>query len=147
MSSVLVINGPNLNMLGKREKDIYGGETLEEINDIIASKAKELGIEVQFYQSNHEGDIIDRIHSAPGVFNAVIINPGALTHYSIAVRDAIKAVDIPFIEVHMSNIHTREDFRAKSFTAPVCKGQICGFGVKSYLLALNAVIYLLGEEK
>jgi 3-dehydroquinate dehydratase II len=145
MKRVLVINGPNLNMLGKREKEVYGVETLESINEIMADKAKGYGIDIEFYQSNHEGDIIDRIHSAMGMFNAVIINSGALTHYSIALRDAIKSVDIPFIEVHLSNIYKREEFRAKSVIAPVCSGQISGFGSNSYLLALSAIKYLLGK--
>jgi len=145
MKSVLVINGPNLNMLGKREKDIYGVETLESINEKMADKAKGYGIDIKFYQSNQEGDIIDRIHSAMGVFDAVIINSGALTHYSIALRDAIKSVDVPFIEVHLSNIYKREEFRAKSVIAPVCSGQISGFGANSYLLALRAAKYILEE--
>ena len=137
MKKIMVINGPNLNMLGIREKGIYGTSGLEEINQKIKSKANELSIEVEFFQSNHEGALIDKIHSCHNIFDGLIINPGAFTHYSYALRDAIASVDIPAIEVHISNIHKREEFRHKSVCAPVCQGQICGLGNKGYLLALE----------
>jgi len=142
MARVLVINGPNLNLTGCRETDVYGEKTLEEINSELASLGKEINIETEFFQSNHEGEIIDKIHSARGSFDVIIINPGAYTHYSYAIRDAIKAVGLPAIEVHMSNIYSREGFRSKSVTAPVCAGQISGFGYKSYLVALRAAALL-----
>ena len=135
---LLVINGPNLNMLGLREPGVYGNDTLESINKEILSKAKEKGIEVNFFQSNIEGEIINKIHSAVGVYDGIIINPGAYTHYSIAIRDAIASVNVPAVEVHLSNIHKREQFRHTSVTAPVCMGQITGFGKKGYIMALEA---------
>ena len=133
---ILVIHGPNLNLLGNRENHVYGDHTLNFINERIKSKALELQVEVDFFQSNHEGEIIDRLHDAVGVTDFIIINPGAFTHYSYAIRDAISAVKIPTIEVHLSNIHAREEFRSKSVIAPVCKGQISGLSYDSYLLAL-----------
>lgn len=139
MKRVLIINGPNLNLLGTREKQVYGAETLADIEKKILNEASLLNIEVDFFQSNHEGDIIDKIHTAKKMYYAVIINPGAYTHYSIAIRDAIASVEIPFIEIHISNIHAREEFRSRSVIAPVCRGQISGFGSDSYLLALKAV--------
>jgi len=138
----LIINGPNLNMLGIREKNIYGVETLQEIAAKVMAEAEALNIDVDFVQSNHEGEIIDKIHSSLGVYDAIIINPGAYTHYSIAIRDAIKAVNIPTIEVHLSNIYAREEFRSKSVIAPVCCGQISGFGSNSYILALKALEFI-----
>ena len=137
MRKVLIINGPNLNLLGVREKDVYGSETLQDIARRVNEEAGKLNIEIDFVQSNHEGEIIDKIHDARGSYDVIIINPGAYTHYSIAIRDAIKAVDIPAIEVHLSNIHSREEFRSKSVIAPVCVGQISGFGGDSYLVALH----------
>ena len=139
MKKVLVLLGPNLNMVGIREKGIYGTETFESINSQIIGHAKSLGFSAEIYQSNHEGDLIDKIHNAGDEFDGVIINAGALTHYSYALRDAIASVQIPFVEVHMSNIHSREEFRHKSVIAPVCIGQIAGFGKFSYILALNAL--------
>lgn len=139
MKKVLIINGPNLNLLGTREKQIYGSETLDDIKQIISIEADKLDLDVEFFQSNHEGEIIDQIHKSREKYFAVIINPGAYTHYSIAIRDAVSSVDIPFIEVHISNIHNREEFRSKSVIAPVCIGQISGFGSKGYLLALKAI--------
>ena len=138
---VLVINGANLNMLGTREKSIYGSGTLQDLIAQVKSHADKLGIETEFFQSGHEGEIIDIIHEAAkkGGYSAIIINPGAYTHYSIAIADAIKAVDIPFIEVHISNIHAREEFRSKSVTAAGCRGQICGFGAGSYIAALHVI--------
>lgn len=138
MRKYLVINGPNLNMLGVREPEVYGSATLEDLYVMIREKAKTLGVEVAFFQSNTEGAIIDEIHHAMGVYDGIIINPGAYTHYSYAIADALSSVDVPCIEVHMSNIHKREEFRHKSVTAPSCIGQIVGFGMKGYLLALEA---------
>jgi len=142
MKRVLIINGPNLNLLGTREKSIYGEKSLSDIESMMKEEADKLGIEVEFFQSNHEGGIIDKIHDARGNFDYIIINPGAYTHYSIAIRDAIKAVEIPSIEVHLSNIHNREEFRQKSVIAPVCVGQISGLGSAGYLLSLKAVCML-----
>jgi len=148
MKNVLVINGPNLNLLGLREKNIYGNETLEEIIEAIGSEAKKLNVKTQFMQSNHEGEIIDAIHAAKGEFDGIVINPGAYAHYSIAIRDAIKSVEIPTVEIHMSNIHGRETFRHTSVVAPVCIGQISGFGSMGYLLAVIALVRTsLSDEK
>ncbi|ADQ04985.1 3-dehydroquinate dehydratase, type II [Caldicellulosiruptor owensensis OL] len=144
MKKVLVINGPNLNLLGIREKNIYGNVSYEDVLKSILQKAHELGFEVEFFQSNHEGSIIDKIHSAYyEKVDAIIINPGAYTHYSYAIHDAIKAINIPTIEVHISNIHAREEFRHKSVIAPACTGQISGFGIKSYIIALYALKEIL----
>ena len=139
MKKILVMLGPNLNMVGVREKGIYGEETAQSISEQIKSFADEQGFSVEIYQSNHEGDLIDKIHAARGIFDGVVINAGALTHYSYALRDAIACVKIPFVEVHMSNIHAREEFRHTSVIAPVCAGQIAGFGKNSYFLAIMAL--------
>ncbi len=139
MKKILILNGPNLNLLGSRETQIYGEETLEQIISDCEAKAKQLGVEVSAYQSNHEGDLIDQIHAARGVYDGIVINAGAYTHYSIAIHDAIKAVRLPCVEVHLSNVHTREEFRHKSYLSPVCVGVICGFGKMSYILALEAL--------
>lgn len=139
MKKILVLLGPNLNMVGIREKGIYGSETAETIETEIIACAAQLGFDAVVYQSNHEGDLIDKIHAARLVFDGAVINAGALTHYSYALRDAIAAVNLPFIEVHMSNIHAREEFRHTSVIAPVCVGQIAGFGKHSYFLALQAL--------
>lgn len=139
MKKVFVIHGPNLNLLGTREVSVYGRMTLDELNRKIYKTAQSLGITVYIVQHNSEGDIIDSIHkAAEEQFGCIIINPGAYTHYSYAISDAIKAVNLPAIEVHMSNIYFREEFRAKSVIAPVCVGQISGFGHNSYILALHA---------
>lgn len=138
MATIHVIHGPNLNMLGTREPETYGTETLEDINKRLKELASSLGCEIEAIQSNHEGDLIDAIHRAGKASSAIVINPGALTHYSYALRDAIASISIPVIEVHLSNIHAREDFRKKSVTAAVCRGQISGFGSYSYELALLA---------
>lgn len=137
MKKILVILGPNLNMVGIREKGVYGTETAESINSDILAKAKSLDIDCEIYQSNHEGDIIDKIHAAYGKTDGIIINAGALTHYSYALRDAIASVSIPTIEVHMSNVHAREEFRHKSVISAVCRGVIAGFGKNVYMLALE----------
>lgn len=140
MKKILIINGPNLNMLGIREPGFYGNETLETLYDKIRKKADLLNVEVEFYQSNIEGELINKIHSAIGVFDGIVINPGAYTHYSYAIRDALTSVNVPAIEVHISNVHKREEFRHKSVTAPVCTGQICGLGTNGYLYALEELI-------
>jgi 3-dehydroquinate dehydratase II len=143
MKKVLVLNGPNLNLLGTREKDIYGAETLADIEKKTVEAGYALNLEVDFLQSNHEGELIDNIQAARGQYDVIIINPGAYTHYSIAIRDAIKAVEVPTIEIHLSNIHAREEFRSKSVIAPVCVGQICGFGGNSYIAAIHMVPFLI----
>jgi 3-dehydroquinate dehydratase II len=141
MPTVLVINGPNLNMLGKREPRVYGSETLLDMEKRLRQAADSLGgCELMFFQSNHEGKIIDRIHEAFGICEGIIINPGAFTHYSYAIRDAIASVNIPTIEVHLSNVHARESFRHVSVIAPVALGQIVGLGMKGYELALMALL-------
>lgn len=146
MRKVLVINGPNLNLLGVREPDIYGNISLETINTQMISVAKEHQLTLEFFQSNHEGDIVDKIHQAMGKVVAIIINPGAYTHYSIAIRDSISATDIPTVEVHMSNVHAREEFRRNSVISPVAAGTILGFGGDSYILAVHAVAGLINKE-
>ena len=143
---LLFINGPNLNLLGTRENDIYGTKTLGEIASLVNHEAESLGADVEFIQSNHEGEIIDIIHSSKGKYDVIIINPGAYTHYSIAIRDAIKAVEVPAIEIHLSNIYGREEFRSKSVIAPVCIGQICGFGAESYIIAMYAAARKYGDD-
>lgn len=137
---VAVIHGPNINLLGKRDKSIYGSDTIEDVDNMIYKKSKELGIEVNIFQSNSEGEIIDKLHNGvESELDGIIINPGGYTHYSIAIRDAIEVLDIPVIEVHLSNVFAREEFRQKSITAPMCSGQITGFGLYSYVLALEAL--------
>lgn len=137
---VSVIHGPNLNMLGKREVGIYGGQTMEDINAEITEEARSLGVEVQFYQSNSEGDLVSYIQECRGSVAGILINAGAYTHYSIALRDAIAAAQVDTVEVHISNIYKRESFRHLSVIAPVCIGQICGLGPHGYILALRALM-------
>lgn len=137
MTKILVVNGPNLNMLGTREPEVYGKTTLKDIECEMKAIAEKNKIDIEFFQSNHEGDIVDKICSAKGTFNGIIINPAAYTHTSVAIRDAVSAVDIPTIEVHISNVYSREDFRHISLIAPVCLGQIAGLGTKGYILALE----------
>ena len=137
MKKVLIINGPNLNLLGTREPEIYGKTTLKDIEAELKNKAEKLNVEIECFQSNHEGEIVDKICGAKGKFDAVIINPAAYTHTSVAIRDAFAAVDIPAIEVHISNVYSREEFRHNSLIAPVVVGQIAGLGIQGYLLALE----------
>ncbi|MDP9590821.1 type II 3-dehydroquinate dehydratase [Shinella sumterensis] len=138
-SIVFVLNGPNLNALGKREPGIYGGQTLADIEALCRAEGEKLGLAIDFRQSNHEGDLVDWIHEAGDVAAGVAINAGAYTHTSIALHDAIRAVKTPVVELHLSNVHARENFRHKSMIAPAVKGVICGFGAQSYVLALHAL--------
>ncbi len=146
---ILVLNGPNLNMLGKREPGIYGLETIEYLEETIVQAGKKSGIEIECLQSNHEGVLLDEIHAAESKgFDGIIMNPAAFTHYSIALRDAIAAIQLPVVEVHISNVHAREPFRAHSVTAPVTIGQITGFGLHGYELALRALEnHIRGRKK
>lgn len=137
---VLFLNGPNLNLLGQREPDVYGHATLADIEAKVRQRASTLGVEVEFRQSNLEGQLVDWIQQARGRFDVIVLNAAAYTHTSVALRDAIAAVGVPTIEIHLSNVHAREKFRQKSLIAPVCRGQITGFGQKSYLLALEASV-------
>lgn len=140
---ILVIHGPNLNMLGKREPEKYGTSTLDEIDATIEAHGNKAGIEVQAFQSNHEGNIVEKIQQAREVFDALIINPAAYTHTSIAIRDAILLLDIPVVEIHLSNIYKRASFRHKSLLCDVVTGQISGFGMYGYLMALDAIVNIL----
>ena len=141
---ILVINGANMNLLGKREPDIYGREDYAALCARIYEHAQSRGVAVECFQSNHEGAIIDAIQEADTAFDGIVINPGAYTHYSYAIRDAIAAVRLPCVEVHMSNVHAREEFRHKSVIGPVCAGVIAGFGKHSYLLAVDAIKSIIG---
>lgn len=140
--NVLFLNGPNLNLLGTRQPEIYGRTTLEDIEGVVRRRAGLLGAQIEFRQSNHEGEIVTWIQGARGLFNAIVLNAAAYTHTSVAIRDAISACDVPVIEIHLSNIHSREEFRHRSLIAPVCRGQICGFGALSYILGLEAAVNL-----
>lgn len=139
---ILVLHGPNLNMLGGRQPEIYGTTTLDDVNARLADLARELGVEVETFQSNHEGALVDRIQAARGQYDALLINAGALTHTSVALLDAILSAEVPTIEVHLSNLYRREEFRHHSYIARAAVGQICGFGVDSYLLGLRAAATL-----
>ena len=143
MKHILLIHGPNLNLTGVREPGVYGRNSLAAINAEVIQKCEKLGMQCSVFQSNSEGSLIDRIHQAMEGYDAIIINAGAYTHYSYAIRDAIAAVRLPCVEVHMSNVHAREEFRHKSVIAPVCAGVIAGFGKESYLLAVDAVKAML----
>lgn len=145
--SVLVLNGPNLNLLGTREPEVYGKESLAEIQAKITKRAESLGIKVGFFQSNHEGELVDQIQAAKGVYRVLILNAGGYTHTSVALRDAISSVALPTIEVHISNLYAREQFRHHSMLAPVCVGQISGLGSLGYLLALEAALEIGKERK
>ena len=137
---ILFLNGPNLNLLGQREPEVYGRTTLADIEGKVRERAKKSGAEVEFRQSNQEGELVAWIQQAKGVFEVIVLNAAAYTHTSIALRDAIAAVGVPTIEIHLSNVHAREEFRHKSLIAPVCRGQIVGFGANSYVLAVEAAI-------
>jgi len=145
MTSVLLLHGPNLNLLGTREPEVYGSLTLDDINARIQSAGREIGLEVRCLQSNHEGALIDALHDARTWASGVIFNPGGYTHTSVALRDAIAAIGIPVVEVHLSNVYAREEFRHKSLISAVCRGKISGFGWHSYLLGLMALKELLGD--
>ncbi|KPV56022.1 3-dehydroquinate dehydratase [Paenibacillus sp. A3] len=147
MKHILLLNGPNLNMLGIREPGVYGSLSLHAITDRLTKLTEELGVGLECYQSNHEGDLIDRIHAAYGQKAGILFNPGAFTHYSYAIRDAISAVGIPTVEVHISNIHKREAFRHVSVIAPVAVGQIAGFGANSYELGLRALVQYIDSAE
>jgi 3-dehydroquinate dehydratase II len=143
MPNILVLHGPNLNLLGTREPEVYGSSTLGRVDQQLTEEAKLRGVALRIVQSNHEGALIDAIHGSLGWADGILINPGALTHYSYALRDAVAAVEIPTVEVHLSNVYSREPFRHVSVIAPVCIGQISGFGVHSYLLGLAALLELV----
>lgn len=144
---ILFLNGPNLNLLGTREPEVYGRLTLADIEAKVRNRAAELKVAVDFRQSNQEGELVNWIQEAKGKFAVIVINAAAYTHTSVALRDAISAVGVPTIEIHLSNIHAREEFRHKSLIAPVCRGQICGFGAKSYILGLEAAVDVNENKK
>jgi len=147
MTKILVIHGPNLNLLGTREKDIYGKLTINEINSALKKLAKTSKVDIDIVQSNHEGDIVELIGKSKSKVDAILINPAAYTHTSVAIRDAISGTSIPTVEVHLSNIYAREEFRHTSLTAPVAQGQVTGFGLESYLLGLRAAVSLIKKRK
>lgn len=142
---ILILNGPNLNMLGTREPDKYGTQTLSDIENFLTEEARKLNVEIDFAQSNIEGELVNKIQEAKGKYDGIVMNPAAYTHTSVAIRDAILAVNLPTVEIHLSNIHKREEFRKVSLTAPACIGQITGFGANSYKLGLIAIYDYLKE--
>ncbi len=146
MSSLLVLNGPNLNLLGTRQPDVYGRVTLSDVQKMCEAHAKARGASLQFEQSNHEGALVDLIHEARGVHDAIVLNAGAYTHTSIAIMDAIFSVELPVIELHLSNVHAREPFRHTSYMSKACLGIICGFGARGYTLAMDAALSHLGHD-
>lgn len=146
-TSILIIHGPNLNLLGDRETNFYGSKTLKELDFLLKKRGKDLGGEVDCFQSNNEAEIIEKIHSAKKKYEGLIINPAAYTHTSVAIRDAIAAIGIPTVEVHLSNIYQRETFRHHSYVSSVAVGQICGFGADSYLLGLEAVVKIIAKKE
>ena len=146
MTRILVLNGPNINVLGRRNASIYGVKTLDEINHLIAEKANDLGVEVSFYQSNLEGELINRIQEGWGNIDGIVINPGALTHYSYSLKDALIDAVVPVIEVHLGNIHAREEWRRHSVVADIARGQIAGFGWRSYTSALEIMAGIIEDE-
>ena len=145
LKKILVIHGPNLHLLGTREKQVYGSATLASINQQLKAEAKQAKVALTFFQSNHEGEIVDRIGKAPRAYHGILINPAAYTHTSVAIRDALLAVNLPAVEVHLSNIYKREDFRQKSLSAPACSGQVAGFGADSYRLGLLGLIQVIAQ--
>ena len=144
---LLFLNGPNLNLLGQREPGVYGRATLKDIEGMVRERATKVGAEIDFRQSNLEGELVTWIQEAKGRFDAIVLNAAAYTHTSIALRDAISAIGVPTIEIHLSNVHAREEFRHKSFIAGVCMGQICGFGPNSYILGLEAAVNVIEKSK
>ena len=145
--NILVVHGPNLNLLGEREPGVYGEETFEKLNNDIMAKSLELNVNCEIFQSNHEGEIIDRLHKARKEYDGVLINAGAYTHYSYAIRDAISAIKIPCIEIHISNIAAREEFRKNSVIAPVCRASISGFGRDSYILGMDGLVKMVSKAE
>ncbi len=145
-TSILVLHGPNLNLLGVREPDVYGRETLADVDRLVCAEGESLGVSVHCFQSNIEGELVNALHAARERDAGVVINPGALTHYSIALRDAVAGIGLPCVEVHLSNVHAREAFRHHSVLAPVCLGQIAGFSLHSYVLGLRALVHYLNEK-
>ena len=145
MKKILVMHGPNINLTGNREPGHYGTTPFAQMNEEFVSFAKANGADCDIYQSNHEGELIDKLHASMGVYDGIVFNAGAYTHYSYAIRDAIAAIDLPVIEVHMSNVHKREEFRHHSVISPVCSGVICGFGKNSYILGISALLQLLEQ--
>ncbi|MEP2717827.1 type II 3-dehydroquinate dehydratase [Pseudophaeobacter sp.] len=146
MRSILILNGPNLNLLGTRQPEVYGRETLEMVESACVAHAKNVGLKAECLQSNHEGVLLDAIHGARGMHGGIILNAGAYTHTSVALMDAVFSVEIPTVEVHLSNIHAREEFRHRSFLARAAIGQICGFGSQGYLLAIDALAQKLSLQ-
>lgn len=144
--SILILNGPNLNLLGTRQPEVYGTTTLQDIENMCNTHAQSLGVTVVFRQTNHEGELVDALHAARGTHDGVILNAGAYTHTSVALMDAITSTQLPVVELHLSNIHAREEFRHKSYIAPVAIGQICGFGAAGYPLAIDALMSWLGDN-